>query len=148
MSPYVKLPNGTIVNITKEGYFTVNVDIELSTFLNNSPRSFLDVLSQRILGSDCLENISYSVIGHSGGNLITLSVTAGGEGLEDLEELLEADVPKTAFDVEVTRVGYGQRTVQVLARTTAEAEALADDDAGNHLYDEQYAEYRFSSRKL
>lgn len=45
------------------------------------------------------------------------------------------------FDVEVTRIGYGYRTIRVTAETEDEAINKALDKAGNYVYSEHTAEY-------
>jgi hypothetical protein len=45
------------------------------------------------------------------------------------------------FVVNVCRIGYGNRDIEVEADTEAEAKEKALDDAGNYLYSEHTSEY-------
>lgn len=48
------------------------------------------------------------------------------------------------FDIEMTRIGTGNTTITVQAANQIEAEELALDEAGNHLYNEKASEYELS----
>jgi hypothetical protein len=45
------------------------------------------------------------------------------------------------FDVEITRIGYGYKTIRVEADTEDEARQKALDEAGNHVFNEKSSEY-------
>lgn len=45
------------------------------------------------------------------------------------------------FKVEITRIGYGCKTVEIEAKDEDEAHKLALEQAGNHLYTEKTSEY-------
>lgn len=141
--PYIKLPNDTIVSMDEHDYITVTVEVDLSEFINNDHEGVLALLSEKATGTELLSDISYTVIGHRS-NMLEIKVTGCISDLLELEEIDEIahdSLPLVAFDVEVTRIGYGTRTVCVSARTAEEAEDIADDDAGNHTYSEHHADY-------
>lgn len=50
------------------------------------------------------------------------------------------------FHIDVTRIGYAKATLSIEASTLGEAQELALDQAGNHLYNEHDAEYMLSDR--
>lgn len=58
------------------------------------------------------------------------------------------DLPMKEFEVTVTRIGYGSRTVRLSAKTLQHAFDIADDDAGNHLYNEHTSEYGFTGHAV
>lgn len=140
MSKFVKLPNGRVTSVDENGFITVTIDMELSSFIDNDLEGVLDLISHGATGSELLSDIGYSVVGHQGDTL-KLKVTGSIEAIDDAEEVEEADLPMLEFEVEVTRVGYGNRTVRLSARTEDEARDIADDDAGNHLYSEHASDY-------
>jgi hypothetical protein len=45
------------------------------------------------------------------------------------------------FDVDVCRIGYGNRTIRVQATTAKKAERLAEDEAGSVEFSEHTAKY-------
>lgn len=51
---------------------------------------------------------------------------------------------KQTFEIDVTRLSYGSRTITVQASSLKEAQDLALDEAGNHLYKEADADYMLS----
>ena len=51
---------------------------------------------------------------------------------------------KQTFEIDVTRVGFGHHTISVQASSLKEAQELALDQAGNHLYNEHNSEYSLS----
>lgn len=142
---FLKLPNGRIVSCDPAGFIRVTVDVELSTFIDNDLDGVLGTLSMEATGTELLSNISYSVVGHQG-NTLSISVVGSVEMIDDAEEVPERDLPRIDFEVDVTRIGYGHRTVTISARTEDEAVNLADDDAGNHEYPESSSEYEFVVR--
>lgn len=53
-----------------------------------------------------------------------------------------------AWDVEVTRIGYGTRTIRVNAENEAVAREIADTLAGNFEYSEHHSEYEIGDAQL
>lgn len=139
MNKYVKLPNDQIVAVDENGFIGVQVEVDLSKFIDNDPEAVLDMLSEEATGTEVLCNISYSVVGHHGDTL-SIKVTGSLECI-DVEEIDPEKLPMLEFEVLVTRVGYCHRTAQFSARTADEARVIAGDDAGNHLYSEHESEY-------
>lgn len=141
---FIKLPNGNIARVSDDDRIRVVVEVAIFDIVNCNLDEFLDILSMRATGSDLLSDISYDVVGHSG-NTIQIAVFGDIGSIDDAEEVDFDALPLQTFDVEVTRIGYGTRNVMVKARTIEEAENLADEDAGNHLYDEHASEYGISA---
>jgi len=136
---FVKLPNDKIVQLDTEGRITVDVHVELEQFIGNDREGVLDVLSEAATGTELLGDISYKVVGHEGD---TLHIEVSGDiELVDAEEVDHDELPEQEFEVQVTRVGYGNRTFRLSAKTEAEAIHMADDDAGNHTYSEHASDY-------
>ncbi len=143
MRQYVKLPNGQVVEVSADGFVTIPVAIELSEIIDRDLEGLLDLMSDRAIGSECLSDINYELKAHDGMTLM-FDVTGCIDLVEaDLQHLAEGELPLQEFNVSVTRIGYGQRTATVMARTQAEAIQCADDDAGNHLYSEHTSQYEF-----
>jgi len=152
-----KLPNNQIVRIDESGRASFTMTFDLAGLVNYAaecafvgPGDFLrEVLSRRATGSSTLlQNIMYDVIGNNG-NAVILRVSGrlekGAAGVTILEEV---DLPLREFDVVVTRVAVGSRSLRLSARTQEEAERLAHDDAGNHIYDTQNADYQVEIHPL
>lgn len=148
MSKYAKLASGKIVPLKEKNVITTVVAIDLCDIIDLDLEGLLDKLSELATDSVCLTGFTYRVVGHTGD---TLQIEVTGELDEtviDFEEIAEEDLPEQEFLVEVTRIGYGRRTVTVKAKTKEEAESIADDDAGNHLYSEYQADYKFEAFKV
>ena len=146
MSKYVKLPNGKVVLVDENNVLIVKVMVDLSEVINRSLEELLDLLSDLATGTELLSDISYSVVGHSGN---TLELTVRGDiNLIEVDEVVVDELPMLEFDVDVTRIGYGERTLRLSARTVDEAENLADADAGNHYYSEHHSNYVISARVI
>jgi hypothetical protein len=71
-----------------------------------------------------------------------------GAVVEDFTTVVLADgtrvefiLPELEWSANVCRTGYGFSDIVVKARTAAEAEELALDDAGNHYYSEKNSDY-------
>ena len=139
MPGYVKLPNGNLVCIDNDGFIAVKVEIELSDIIDSSLEEFLDLLSEKATGTELLSNISYAVVGHTG-NTLEVTVTGDVSSIE-VEDVDAEQLPMLEFEVQVSRVGYGCRTIRLSARTAEEAEDIAADDAGNHTYSEHASDY-------
>jgi len=129
LSKYVKLPNDQVVAVDKNGIITVQVEVDLSEFIDNDLEGVLDLLSEEATGTEVLSDISYLIVGHQG-NVLSIQVT-GSIGMIDVEDVDLDTLPMQEFEAEVTRVGYGNRTVRLSARPADEARDIADDDAGN-----------------
>lgn len=139
MNSHVKLPNGLITRIDDKGFITVPVEIDFDDCIKHSSSWANAKLSQLATGSVLLQDQTYTVVGHQGNQLkvlVTGRVGPIGATFVDVDEL-----PLTEYEVEVTRVSYGSRTVRLSARSADDAFDIADDDAGNHLYSEDQSEY-------
>lgn len=136
---YVKLPNQKIVRVDQNNFINVQVELELSDIINNDLEGVLDLLSEQATGSEVLSNITYTVVGHCG-NTLSVNVT-GDISMIDFEEVEEENLFLREFEIQVTRIGYGTRTLRLSARTEDEARDIADDDAGNHTYSEHLSNY-------
>lgn len=147
MGKYIKLPNGTIAAADDNNFIVVNVSIDLSQFIDNDLEGVLDLLSEEATGTPLLSNISYSIVDHCADTL-DLKVSGSIEMIDDIEEVCLESLPMAEFVVEVTRIGFGNRTVRLSARTAEEARDIADDDAGNHSYQEHVSKYEFDVRKV
>lgn len=143
---YVKLPNEKIVLVGADGFITVKVGIPLSTIIDSDLERFLDVLSEEATGSICLSDISYAVVNHCG-DVLELNVTGNCADL-DVEDVDFGALPLIEFQVDVTRISYGERNVHITARTLEDALDIASDDAGNHIYPERESEYAFDAKPL
>lgn len=146
MKNCVKLPNGKIVPVDTNGFITTQVEMDLSEFINSNLEGVLGLLSEKATGTEVLSNISYSVVSHRD-NALTVKVTGSIE-IIDVEDVDIETLPMQEFEAEVTRVGYGNRTVRLSARTADEARDIADDDAGNHLYSEYASNYIIEVRQV
>ncbi len=136
---YVKLPNGLVTRIDDKGFITVPVEIDFADCIKHSSSWANARLSQLATGSVLLQDQSYKVVGHDG-NYVKVLVTGrvGPIGAT----FVEADeLPLAEYEVAVTRVSYGSRTIRLSARSATDAFDIADDDAGNHLYSEVQSEY-------
>ena len=140
MNPnYVTLPNGKVVTVDQDGFIRVRVHVNLETLIANDREGFLDVLSEEATGSEVMGDISYTVVGQTG-NTLQIEVCGLIDGMEAREVVYEA-LPQREFEVNVTRVGYGTRSVRLSAKTEQDAIEMADDDAGNHTYSEHASDY-------
>lgn len=139
MPRHVKLPNDTIVVVDQNDFITAKVEVDLSEFIDNDLEGVLDLLSERATGASILSDISYKVINHEG-NALQIAVTGCISEIE-IENVSLDTLPLTVFELEVTRIGYGARTIRRSARTLEEAIAKADDEAGNYTYPEHASDY-------
>lgn len=81
---------------------------------------------------------SYGFSGHSFVNAIVEDFTT--VVLEDGTRIV-FELPVQDWSANVCRTGYGFADILVKARTAAEAESLAQDEAGNHSYSEKTSDY-------
>ncbi|WP_321967058.1 hypothetical protein [Burkholderia cepacia] len=140
-SRYVRLPNGNIVVVGDENFISVKVEVDLSEIIDSDLKGFLALLSEKATGSCLMSYINYSV-SRSYGSTLEISVIGSIERLK-VEDVDIDSLPMAIFDVEVTRVSYGSRTVRLSAKTREDALDTAADDAGNHTYSECTSEYTF-----
>jgi len=54
------------------------------------------------------------------------------------------DIEKSIYEVPVTRIGIGNRTLEISARTQEEAEKTALETAGDYHFSEHYADYEIN----
>lgn len=146
MTTYIQLENKEIVRMDEKGFIRVPVNVSLADMLNVDFEEFLDLLSTKATGSPLLSDISYKITRMIDGQTVEMMITGDVE-LINYDEVLEKHLPLVTYNVAVTRISYGQRDIQVQARTREDAMNFADDDAGNHVYDEHYAEYEFGVTK-
>jgi hypothetical protein len=138
---YVQLPNRNTVRVNGDGQIVVTFDTDLNDVFEMAGNDRESWLAEMVTGEvDGLSNISYRIVGTSGPHGLTIEA-AGTLGDIEVEELKEEDLATQEFEVRVTRVSYGSRTIRLSARTLDEARDIADDDAGNHTYNEQHSEY-------
>jgi len=150
MKNHVKLPNGVVTSVNDHGYISASVHVDLSAFIDNDRQAALELMSDAATGSRLLRDVTYSVIGHCG-NALQLEVTGRIDLIKGLEYVPEADMlnmPMLEFEAEVTRIGYGNRTFRLSAKTAEDARDIADDDAGNHLYSEHASDYLIEIRQI
>lgn len=146
MNKLARLPNGQVVSVFNNGGIAVPVRVPLDFFLGHNKETLLRALSQEATGSDRLMSTSYSLLGTEGGNQLLLNVTGTVESIPGLEYVDAEELPLKTYKVDVTRIGYGCRTLEIRARSEAEARELADDVAGGHAYSEHASEYLFEAR--
>jgi len=97
---------------------------------------------------DLNEDVKFKVTAEKLYDLIEKQLVVYGEGsglflFEDLDEIkIQLSVEK--FDIEVCRISYGFRTINVEAQSQEEAERIALDEAGNHEFSEKSSEYKIS----
>lgn len=85
-----------------------------------------------------LAGASYGFSGYSFANVVVEDFTT--VVLEDGTRVV-FELPEQEWSANVCRIGYGFADISVRARTAAEAEALAEDEAGNHSYNEKSSDY-------
>ena len=143
---YVQLPNGRVTYVNEIGFVSVTCNIDLSVFIDNDLEGVLDTLSEEATGSSCLTNVSYKVTGHEG-NTLKILISGDIEAIEATPVDLDKIAPME-FEATVSRIGYGSRTFRLSARSEIEAELIADDDAGNHVYNEHSSVYEIDVRRV
>lgn len=143
----VKLPNGTARRVSEDGRIGCTVEIDLLEILGQGEAALLERLSERAVGAPTLSNTTYSVVGNHKNTLI-FQVRGSVERVEGVEELALDALPEVEFEAVVTRIGYGVRAFRLSARTEDDAIEIADDDAGNHLYNEHCSQYEIEVRRV
>lgn len=138
---FVKLPNGNIVSLSKDGFFRVVVSVDMSEIIKNDLQGFLDILSDKATGTECLSDFSYSIVNHSGPKTLCIEVV-GSADMIDIEEIDLESLPMLEFDVQVSRIGYGTKTSRLSARISEEAIEKALDSSGDHVYSESSSDYQ------
>ena len=95
-------------------------------------------LNLDVADDDEFAGASYGFSGHSFINAVVENYTTVvlADGTRVVFEL-----PEQEWSANVCRTGYGFAEISVKARTAAEAEALAEDEAGNHSYSEKTSDY-------
>lgn len=143
---YIRLPNQRVVLVGADDFITVQVEIPLNEIIDNDPERLRRIFSEKATGSSCLTHISYAVSNHRG-NVLEINVTGNCADLE-VEPVDHDELPFIEFDVDVTRISYGERSVRLTARTREDALDIASDDAGNHIYPERASEYVFNAKPV
>lgn len=102
-----------------------------------------DHASVTVHGNSKLEHLFVSVQDNEGGELLWGTLTLTPEELDDNLSSGTAVVyaEPQDFDVHVVRTGYGHRTFRVSAKSQAEADRIALDEAGSHDFSENSSEY-------
>ncbi|KAH0432937.1 hypothetical protein [Paraburkholderia fungorum] len=137
---YVQLPNGNTARVN-DGKIVVTFEADLNDVFEMAGNDLESWLAEMVTGEvDGLSNISYRIVGTSGPHGLTIEA-AGTLADIEVEDLKEGDIPLQEFEVQVTRMSYGSRTIRLSARTPDEARDIADGDAGNHTYNEHHSEY-------
>lgn len=145
MKKLARLPNGQVVNVFNGYGILVQVSVPLDFFLGHNKESLGRALSVEATGSDLLMQTAYALLGTDAGRVV-LNVTGSIESIPGVELLDGQDLPVQNYRVDVTRIGYGCRTLDIQARSEAEARELADDIAGGLDYSEHASEYLFEAR--
>lgn len=147
MTKFVRLPNHRVVMVDALGYVKTQVELSLSSIINNNAEQFRQALSEEATGSPEMRDIQYSIQGYRG-DYLTLLVTGNVEAIGAIPQVFEDQLPTQEFEAEVTRIGYGCRTFRLSAKTEDDARDIAEDDAGNHLYSEHASDYLVEVRKV
>lgn len=142
MTRYIKLPNNETVKMNDNGFIQIRVNVSLNDIINRDKEGFFDHLSMLSTGTELLSDISYQISRVIDSFRIEIMVTGKVRDI-DYDEMLEQHLPMKAFDIKVTRASYCTRTLQVKACTKQDALEMAGEDAGNHLYLEEHADYEF-----
>jgi hypothetical protein len=138
---YVRLPNGNIAHVSADGQIVVTFKTDLNDVFEMAGNDLEGWLAEMATGEvDGLTMTTFRILDTSGPHGLTIEV-AGSLGEIEVTNLKEDEVPMQEFEVQVTRVSYGSRSIRLSARTLDEARDIAGDDAGNHTYNEQHAEY-------
>lgn len=138
---FYQLPNGAIVTADDNKFISVLVGICLQDLIGDVEH-LNDRLSEEATGSCLLQDVSYTVVGVAEDNMLRIRVSGNISLLLDSGEATPVSTPATSdYDVVVLRTGFGFHTVTVKAINDAEAEALALDTAGDHLYSEKTSDY-------
>lgn len=74
------------------GYIEGTVAIDIDYMINNDSESFLDLLSQKLTGTELLQDISYRVVGHKSPGTIYMQVR--GNPSEALEYMVKGKGPR------------------------------------------------------
>lgn len=69
----------------KNGYITGVVRVEFSEVIENDIDGFLDILSERLLETDLLSELSCQIVGVENGNMLLVEVYGHVEDLESEE---------------------------------------------------------------
>ena len=134
-----KFPNNHVIYVDDNQFISVSLTVGLSLFIENDSENVLDQLSIAATGSPLLMDITYEVIGASGGSALSLIVTGNVSSIIESEELQVIENP--TYEVEICRTGRAYHTITVTASSAEEAEKKATVTAGNHIYSEKYSEY-------
>ena len=51
------------------------VTVELSDLIDNNLEGFLDILSEKAVGHECLMDINYKIVGHESDTILKIEVT-------------------------------------------------------------------------
>lgn len=65
-----------------EGY----IEVHVSTLVDNDLESFLDIISEELVGSDLLMDVNYSVVGLEDNDMLILKVSGDVSSIIDEEE--------------------------------------------------------------
>lgn len=143
---YAQLPNGNIALVNGEGQIVVNFETDLNDIFEMAGDDLEAWLAEMATGDENgLSNITFRIVSISAPHGLTIEVAGK---LADVEEVQEDQLPMQEFEVQVTRVSYGSRTIRLSARTPDEARDIADDDAGNHTYSEHHAKFLFEAHPV
>jgi hypothetical protein len=142
---YIKLENGTIVPVSKQGFITLPVSMSLSSLIRGNLEDIQDAMSIQATGSSLLTDISYVVKDHTGDSII-IDLTGNISEL-DVEEVNLDEMPNLDWNIEVTRADWGSTTIKVFAKTAGLAIKVAEEDPWGLVFSEKNAEYTFVATK-
>ncbi|KAF7956342.1 hypothetical protein AWV80_38760 [Cupriavidus sp. UYMU48A] len=138
---YAQLANGNIALVNGDGQIVVTFETDLNDIFEMAGDDLEAWLAEMATGDeDGLSNITFRIVSISAPHGLTIEVAGK---LADVEEFPQDQLSMQEFEVQVTRVSYGSRTIRLSARTLDEARDIADDDAGSHSYSEHHAEFLF-----
>jgi hypothetical protein len=145
---YVRLPNGNTARVNGDDQIVVTFETDLNDVFEMAGNDLESWLAEMATDEvDGLTKTTFRILDTSGPHGLTIEV-AGSLGEIEVTNLTEDEVPMQEFEAQVTRVSYGSRSIRLSARTLDEARDIAGDDAGNHTYNEQHAEYIIEARPV
>ncbi len=91
---YIRFQNGRVLRV-EDDWVTETVTVSLDKLISDDLETFLDRLSEKVTGQDCLSDIAYSAVGVDTDGDIRIEVTGR------IDELLENGELRPATDDEI-----------------------------------------------